>query len=267
MKNRKPKAESRSHDVYDTPKKDRSRSKSKTSESKTVTSSESKKHREKKSKSSADDIVSTKHHKSTKSSHSTEAEKHSRKSKREENEKEAPLPVAKIEPEQHVEDEYSYDFDYEDDFESDDEADDSRTANTGTKRMEENGISSTASSVSDRPATSKQEIIPSSPVVERTESTGNSQTDSLKNSREDIVEETPLLRRLATRQGGRPPDPAPPTKADTKQPSRIASAERRINFSNASVVNQSAIAQADERYRKLRELIGESVLALTDKFC
>ncbi|EPB72902.1 hypothetical protein ANCCEY_08009 [Ancylostoma ceylanicum] len=249
-----PKTEPRSH-VSDTDKKERSRSRSKTSESKTTASSESKKHKEKKSKSSVDDVVSTKHHKSTKS-HSSEAEKHGRKSKKEEKKVDEPVPVTRIEPEQPVDDEYSYDFDYEDDFESDDEADDSRSTNVGTKKVEENGIASPASSVLDQPAISKRELLPpSSPAAERTESGGSSRRGSSNNSREDIVEETPLLRRLATRQGGRPPDPAPPPKVETKQQFRIASAERRINFSNASVVNQSAIAQADERYRKLRELI------------
>ncbi|VDP49541.1 unnamed protein product [Heligmosomoides polygyrus] len=74
-----------------------------------------------------------------------------------------------------------------------------------------------------------------------------------------IVEDTPLLRRLASRQGQRPMDSSSPpvtqaVKAIRKEP-RIASAERRIDFSHASSVNAGVLVQMNERYRKLRELI------------
>ncbi|KAJ1370846.1 WD repeat-containing protein 60 [Parelaphostrongylus tenuis] len=111
---------------------------------------------------------------------------------------------------------------------------------------------------------------------------------------ERMVEDTPLLRRLASRQGGRSVDPSPPLKPTgveektevsktvekkriqytfyqppacttlpvgrfylffLRQLSRIASATSRIDFTSTSDVNQNAVAQADERYRKLNSLI------------
>ncbi|PIO58181.1 hypothetical protein TELCIR_20389, partial [Teladorsagia circumcincta] len=170
-----------------------------------------------------------------------------KQSKRKEEQERIPTPEPVVEIAETYEDDFE---DYTDDFESDDEDENFiRDPNVGDQRPV-TAVSSTSNS-----SGRSIDLVPQPPSKSSTppkEETERDQTPIPP----PVMEETPLLRRLATRQGGRAPDPpTPPTVAANKTVPRIASADRRIDFSSASTIDPNAFTEMNERYRKLRELI------------
>ncbi|PAV55911.1 hypothetical protein WR25_13369 isoform F [Diploscapter pachys] len=83
-------------------------------------------------------------------------------------------------------------------------------------------------------------------------------SDEIKKSNDPISEETPMLRRLASRQGGRPVEEekkAKPKKAPVKMDRVLSASERTIDFSSPYTTDYEAMSDAEKKYRKLREMI------------
>ncbi|PAV91644.1 hypothetical protein WR25_20126 [Diploscapter pachys] len=84
------------------------------------------------------------------------------------------------------------------------------------------------------------------------------QSDEIKKSSDPISEETPMLRRLASRQGGRPVEEEKkekPKKAPLKMDRVLSASERTIDFSSPYTTDYEAMSDAEKKYRKLREMI------------
>uniref|UniRef100_A0A158P8S1 WD_REPEATS_REGION domain-containing protein n=1 Tax=Angiostrongylus cantonensis TaxID=6313 RepID=A0A158P8S1_ANGCA len=145
--------------------------------------------------------------------------------------------------------EYVDDFEYEDEFEDEEGVDEnSKFTHGNTDETSRNGILTVVPSLEQvHLDTEKPQAYLSSRRLSKN-STGVA---------EPVVEDTPLIRRLASRQGGRALTQSPQVKpvASEKKVLRIASATSRIDFTSTSDVNHSAVAEADERYRKLNSLI------------
>ncbi|PIO71131.1 hypothetical protein TELCIR_06977 [Teladorsagia circumcincta] len=166
-----------------------------------------------------------------------------KQSKRKEEQERIPTP----EPVVQIAETYEDDFeDYTDDFESDDEDENVIREPNVVDQRPVTAVSSTSNS-----SGKSNDLMPQSPPKSSTPPKEENENDEIPIP-PPVMEETPLLRRLATRQGGRAPDPATPPAMP-----RLASADRRIDFSSASTIDPNAFTEMNERYRKLRELIGQ----------
>ncbi|KAK5979487.1 hypothetical protein GCK32_007432 [Trichostrongylus colubriformis] len=166
------------------------------------------------------------------------------KEEKEQKEKDIPVPETIVQLAETYEDDFE---DYTDDFESDDEDENTIRPTDANEQRPTTTLSSSSFS-------SEKTSEPQQPLSTTSTPPKKAVEDDVTSMPVPIMEETPLLRRLATRQGGRPPDPPEPVITNKKAP-RILSAERRIDFTNASTIDPTAFTEMNERYRKLRELI------------
>uniref|UniRef100_A0A7I4Y9J9 WD_REPEATS_REGION domain-containing protein n=1 Tax=Haemonchus contortus TaxID=6289 RepID=A0A7I4Y9J9_HAECO len=240
-KRKESKSVERTKEVLNDSNKAHHRSKSK---SKDTDSSKHRKTDEKKSKSSSES-------KKSKSEKSSVKEKHTEKeTKRKEEKKRIPSP----EPILQLAETYEDDFEeYEDDFESDDE-DEENVIRPPVANEQRPTTTVSSSSASSEKANEPVQRLPSEPSTPP-----KKEAEKNVSPIPPLTEETPMLRRLATRQGGRAPDPVvPQTTTPNAKATRIASAERRIDFTSASAqptIAPDTFSEMDERYRKLRELV------------